>query len=268
MKKKFLLLIGIFHLGITYAQVGINTDTPEAMLHIKSGESTATTNALNIVNSDNTGIFTVRNDGYIITSGVHNAVSPLDLRDGIDNSIIGIGQSSQTAATANEGAIKYETKLLYCSDGTDWHQLASNPIKAYVIADVLNPVQQFSHNVESEISDWNLTTDLTNSFNTTTGEFTAPRSGIYTFSLVLTLSDDKITQFSSFNVYWRMFSSVIKCTSSFNTTSTKSLPVSVLCTGSFAMNTNEVLKASVLQTFGGNRSLKSGGYNNLTIIEN
>lgn len=42
MKKKILLLMGIFSIGFTYGQIGINTDEPKALFHIDASGNNST----------------------------------------------------------------------------------------------------------------------------------------------------------------------------------------------------------------------------------
>lgn len=91
MKKKFLLLIGIFHLGITYAQVGINTDNPQGILHIDPNADYNGTDATRnyddiIVTADGKlglGIISPSTLMHIKTAGTASTpVSGLRLEDG------------------------------------------------------------------------------------------------------------------------------------------------------------------------------------------
>lgn len=59
--KKIMTIIGVFGMIIVQAQVGINTDTPQATLDIKSDA----TKALKITNTSNTEMVTVMDDGNI-----------------------------------------------------------------------------------------------------------------------------------------------------------------------------------------------------------
>lgn len=68
MKKVLLLLIG----GLSYAQVGINTQNPTATFEIVSTDNTSSTKSLKISNSTLAEMFTVQNDGNI---GVNSPLS-------------------------------------------------------------------------------------------------------------------------------------------------------------------------------------------------
>lgn len=57
MKRKILLLMGIFSIGILCAQVGINTDSPQGVFHVHTNSST--TNDLVVTSDGNIGIGTL-----------------------------------------------------------------------------------------------------------------------------------------------------------------------------------------------------------------
>lgn len=59
--KKIMTIIGVFGMMVAQAQVGINTDTPQATLDIKSDA----TKALKITNTSNTEMVTVMDDGKV-----------------------------------------------------------------------------------------------------------------------------------------------------------------------------------------------------------
>ncbi|SZD73223.1 Uncharacterised protein [Candidatus Ornithobacterium hominis] len=62
MKKQLTILSLTFGISV-FAQVGINTDTPQATLEVVSKENSASTSALKIKNSDNDPLITVSNAG-------------------------------------------------------------------------------------------------------------------------------------------------------------------------------------------------------------
>ncbi|SHF53718.1 hypothetical protein [Dysgonomonas macrotermitis] len=267
MKKKILLLMGVFTIGICYAQVGINTQNPQAALDIHSIGSSASTKSLSIKNNTGTEIFSLRDDGRIITSGVASPSVLLDLRDGIDNAIVAVGESSQTGSTAQSGALKYDTsaRSLYLSDGITWNALASDYIKAFVVADIGSASQTFANNTTNSIVNWTTISDLTGCFNSSTGVFTAKRASLYSVSLNITLDDGAI------NAQTYLQSSLIasggqqiKCLTTFN--SGGSIPAGVQCSGNFNLALNEIVTTSLWHNLGVSKNIKIG-YSNLTIVE-
>ncbi|SHF16785.1 hypothetical protein [Dysgonomonas macrotermitis] len=267
MKKKILLLMGIFSIGISCAQVGINTLNPEAVLDIRSTGSTTSTKALIVKNNTGTEIFSVRDDGRIITAGVITPSVLLDLRDGTDNSIVAVGQSNQTGAIAGGGALKYDTsaKSLYLSDGINWNVLASDYIKAFVVADITNASQNFANNTTNTISNWTIVSDQTNSFNPLSGIFTAKRSSVYSVSLNITLDDGAVNARTQLQASIKASGGQeVKCITTFNTAGT--LPTGVQCSGNFNLALNETLSTSLWHNLGSTKNIKVE-YNNLTIVE-
>ncbi|SHF53787.1 hypothetical protein [Dysgonomonas macrotermitis] len=188
--RRFQFVIFLFSIIFTgYAQIGINTDSPTTLLDVVSSSATTTGKAFIITNSDNTETFQVRNDGYI-GIGVPNPLVKLDLRSAslAAENALGIGYTSQTAANAGAGAIRYNDteQTLEYSDGTDWLRLQANPDRAMVIAQ--NSSGQTAYPASgtalvTNIVNWTSIYDRTNSFNASTGYFTAPRDGIYSISV-------------------------------------------------------------------------------------
>lgn len=160
----------------TFAQIGINTESPTATLSVKS--VSATQPAIKSRNSDNTEMFKIVDNGYMSMGGASPVVK-LDLR-GSGNGEIGLGTTTLTAAAAKAGAIRYNSGIEY-SDGVNWVRLTTLPTKAFVAA--RNSTGPFCKGREStRLANWTTVIDATNSFNTTNGKFTAPRTGVYSIS--------------------------------------------------------------------------------------
>lgn len=170
------------------AQIGINTETPDAVLEVLSSTSASTGKAFVTSNSDNYETMQIRNDGYIGV-GASNPLVKLDLRaDNLSKeNAIGIGYTTLTAANAGAGAIRYDetSKTLQYSDGETWLTLQANPAKAMVIARNSSGQALTSVNgvASSRLTKWTKSYDKTGSFDAATGFFVAPRNGVYSASV-------------------------------------------------------------------------------------
>ncbi len=267
MKKSFFIIFSLLSIGICIAQVGINTKTPQAALDIQSKGNTVSTQALLVKSNSSVNVFDLRDNGIVLTSGVSSSPVLLDLRDGKNNSILAIGESNQTAAVAKKGAVKYDTntKSLYLSDNTSWKALASDYIKAFVVADITSATQSFANNTSNTIKNWVKVSDLTNSFNPTTGVFTAQRASVYSVSLNITLNDGTInakTQLQASLV--ASGGQQVKSITTFNAAS--GLSAGVQCSGNFQLALGETLSVVLWHNMGVAKQIKVG-YNNLTIVE-
>lgn len=92
MKKKILLLMGVFSLGLLNAQIGINTDNPQALFHVKG----------------TTSDFVISSDGYV-GSGTTSPAYMLDINTSGDvpirvNSGSGIKGGMVLSSDANGAA--------------------------------------------------------------------------------------------------------------------------------------------------------------------
>lgn len=128
------------------------------------------------------------------------------------------------------------------------------------------------------------TNDTTN-FNATTGVFTAPRTGIYVATFSYTTAAAAITAASQIRTeaIWQRYDNsgnynagnlleTIKCVNSYMSPRSGSVTqiAGVNCTAAFQMQAGQKLVASAWFSLGGNRALNNtstGGYNNLTIVE-
>ncbi|SHG08378.1 hypothetical protein [Dysgonomonas macrotermitis] len=266
MKKKILLLMGVFTFGILNAQVGINTQNPQATLAIVSEGNTSTSQALAVENVSGTEILSLRDHGHM-GLGVNNPMVRLDLRDGVNNSIMGIGNSSQTATAAKAGALKYDSgpQALYLSDGTNWNKLSANVIRTYVVADIINISQSFATNTSTTVMNWRELEDLLGTFSPTTGIFTAPRTGTYTISAIVTFDAGLVGANSYMQMELISPSATVKCQTTYYGAAT--FQTSVLCSGNFQLSAGETLKSAIYHNMGTAKSPKAG-YCNLSILEN
>jgi hypothetical protein len=266
MKKIAIAIISLFLVVSSHAQIGINTKTPQATLDIVSENNISNTQVLSVKNTSNTEIFSLRNQGYL-GLGVSNPNIRLDLRNGNNNSIIGIGTSKQTAISVQAGTLKYDiaSKALFFSDNNVWNKLSSNVIKTYVIANINNSNQTFLNNTSTTIQNWQVKEDLLNTFSSSTGEFIAPRTGTYTISVIATFNNGSVLQNSYMQLELISPTATVKCQSVYY--GSVSTEASVLCSGNFQLIAGQTLKAVIYHNLGINKTLKIG-YCNLSILEN
>ncbi len=212
----FILLLLIPTLSLK-AQIGVNTETPEVLLDIVSSTSTGT--VLMTSNSDDKETMQINNNGYI-GMGIANPLVKLDLRSTTlaKENALGIGYTSQTAAEAEAGAIRYNptSKTLEYSDGTVWIKLQANPDKAMVIAKNSSGqefVVRTTGNVASgAIENWTNVYDKTGNFNTSTGRFTATRDGVYSVSVTGVFPNTSLPEGSQYELSLSASSGVtLKC---------------------------------------------------------
>lgn len=180
------LLILCLPIGSVFAQAGptgIGTRNPQGSLHIDgakdnpiTGAPTATQAANDVIISKTTGFVGV---------GVLSPIVPLDMRSSDTENALGLGTTTMTASAAAAGAVRYDTSTgpaLDVSDNTSWKRVYVAPQKVVVVARKITG-QLIPRITATTITNWSEVQDLTNSFNPTTGEFTAPRNGTYTFLL-------------------------------------------------------------------------------------
>ena len=104
--------------------------------------------------------------------------------------LLGIGTASSTAAnTAGAGAVRYSTLSgggLEFSNGINWNTLQSNVQKANVYASRTNALTfDVFNNTSNSLNGFNINSGAGNVpsvWNSSTGVYTAPRTGLYTIS--------------------------------------------------------------------------------------
>ncbi|RDC56142.1 hypothetical protein DU508_11010 [Pedobacter chinensis] len=185
-KQLFTYLILSMFTGVTYAQTGVGTRNPQGKLHIDGAKDNPVTGVPTASQVANDVIVT--NDGFVGV-GVLAPKVKLDIRSAGTQNAIGIGTTTMTASAAAAGAVRYDVvnvsvgPKIQVSDGTSWNKIYLAPQKAVVVARKIVTSSIPSGGSGTIISNWQEVRDMSDSFDPTTGVFTAPRAGTYTFLL-------------------------------------------------------------------------------------
>lgn len=285
MKNPSILIKGIlislcFTISQSKAQVGINTSNPQAIFHVDGAKdnpssgvpsSTQMANDVTITSTGEIGIGTLTPATRVDTRSATNS----------DNSI-GIGETSQTAAIAGSGAVRYNPlnggKMQY-SDGVVWQDLISSPTKAVVVANLQagNFAVKIPYQVSTGIAGWTEVSDPTGNFTPGTGVFTAPRTGVYLVSFTYDFVRIPIVSgyFSEARYVVNGISTVKKCVKSYSNIS-KQAQVAGSCVAGVQLNKGDTLQPYIYQSvYNGNLSLRTDtssasneyGFVNLSILE-
>ncbi len=184
-----LLVVVLF--GSGYAQTGVGTRNPQGPLHVDGAKD----NAATITPGQAANDVIITNSGFVGV-GVLNPAVKLDMRSAGTENALGLGTTTMTAAAAEAGAVRYDVTSvpvgpkIEVSDGAVWSKVYVAPQKAVVVARKVSG--QNIGNSAAKITNWTEVRDMSNSFNPTTGEFTAPRAGTYTFLLTFNLAGREI----------------------------------------------------------------------------
>lgn len=281
--NKKLLLICYFLSTIiplfSKAQVGIGTKNPQGLFHIDASKNNSTTGfpSTNQQQDD----FVILNDGKI-GIGTLSPSTRLDLRNPNNtNNVIAIGYTDASASEAGAGAIRYydvSGGLLQVSDGITWSNLPSSPQKSFVAAHIEanNNTIQFS-STASDVTNWSEIKDFNNDFNANTGEFIAPRDGVYNVSFTYDFIQGSIIEGSRVEAQFIKNNStvLIKCLKTFGK-STRTAQAGGICNASVTLLKGEALKVRLAQSVSTSaRGLRSTtivtnpffGFNNISIVE-
>lgn len=221
--RLLVVLLVVVLSGSGYAQTGVGTRNPQGPLHVDGAKD----NAATITAAQAANDVIVTNSGFVGV-GVLNPAVKLDMRSsaGTENAL-GLGTTTMTAAAAEAGAVRYDVTnvpvgpKIEVSDGVVWSKVYVAPQKAVVVARKVSG--QNIGNSAAKITNWTELRDMSNSFDYTTGEFTAPRSGTYTFLL-------------TFNLVGVMINNASRVESQFYNETTNSILASVYKTFGHSMN--------------------------------
>lgn len=275
MKIKTFYKLLIFFLPFSiYGQTGVFTKDPMQTFHVDGAK-------------DNVGVppaaAQILNDVVVTADGrlgvgLLDPKTKVDVRSGDQKGIIGLGTSTQTAAVAGGGAIRYNTgNIIQYSDGVAWHDLPmSLPPKALVLANKSSALT-FTNNAITQVNGWSVLTDAQSNFTASSGTFTAPRSGFYIVSFNITLADANIAQNSRIETIIESNTTTnnIQTYRSVNSypawdVSTVSNIVGGNCTAIFNLSTGNTIQFKVFHNLGTNRSINtanSGTNNSISIYE-
>ncbi|WP_256038951.1 hypothetical protein [Chryseobacterium sp. EO14] len=256
---KYIILIGFLLFGKISAQnVGIGTSNPENVLHVDAKK-----NNPQIPSADASYYYddVVINENGFLGIGTKNPVTRVDVRSKGDNNAIAVGNTSQTAANAGAGAVRYNGTNLEYSDGTTWIVLPVVTPNAFVLAGKVSS-QSVNDNTTSTVVNWSENKDLTESFNPATGIFSANKDGRY----LVTFNFEFQTATLGTNAYVEAIITsnrtnnniqTFKCVSSYPGSSNSNISASGACTAFFNLKQNDTVNVQVKNVTGGNKIIAS-----------
>ncbi|MBB6370003.1 hypothetical protein [Chryseobacterium shigense] len=271
MKNLYKLLVFFLSFSVQ-AQTGVFTKDPMQPFHIDGAKDNTSIppSASQIIND-----VVVTSDGKLGV-GILNPKTKVDVRSGDPKSIIGLGTSTQTAAEAGGGAIRYGSgNIIQYSDGAAWHNLPMTlPPKALVLANKSSALT-LNNNATTLVNGWNVVTDSQSNFNGTT--FTAPRNGFYIVSFNITLADSNIAQNSRIETIIESNNATNNIQTYRSVNSYPAWDVSTVgnivggnCTAIFNLSAGNTIQFKVYHNFGSNRGINtanSGTNNSISIYE-
>ncbi|MFP3832745.1 hypothetical protein [Chryseobacterium sp. SIMBA_028] len=258
-KKLIPTLIICGSLGLN-AQVGINTSSPERVLHVDGQKNTSAS------------VLSTYYDDVVVTStgnmgvGTKSPKTRLDLRSPEKVNAMGVGGTSQTAAVAKSGALRYNsgTQDLSYSNGTSWVTLAHKAANDFVDAENFSG-QSFSNSTQATITGWTKKTDVNSSFNAGTGTFIASKTGVYVVSFTFSLASGGVANDSRYETLIQTNSTsastntVFKCVGSYPGNNTIGNRIAGNCSGIFNLIKGDNITVSLNQKLGNTKTLDADG---------
>ncbi|WP_223607847.1 complement C1q domain-containing protein [Chryseobacterium sp. OSA05B] len=273
--KKNLLSLALVMSSLMSAQIGINTSYPLGNLHIDGAKDNATSATPAQISND----LIITSTGFI-GAGVSNPVVKLDMRSSGLQNAVGLGSTTMTANAAGAGAVRYEPTQakIQVSDGNVWETTLILPTKAVVVARMTSPFS-VAYNSDVNITGWDEVRDLSNSFDPSTGIFTAPRAGVYTFLMTYNFvsgsvanSSEVTSQFYSPTtgaILARSYKTFARANEDAQVGGSAAITVSLNASQTVRPQLNQNITGSAVRALRVNAdwSNPDAGFNNLTIIE-
>ncbi|TWP27914.1 hypothetical protein ETU08_09335 [Apibacter muscae] len=271
-KKLFITHIFIIS-SILNAQigVGINTNSPEATLHIKMKENINYSNAISVRSLDQSLKFNLDGLG-LLKFGEENSPVPVDVRINSNSSVIKVGNTSLSAEEAQAGALRYkfESEIFECSNGEQWlvlnydtppdHLIAVNNFKKVLIP----------NNVYTKLTGWEV------KYESRVGDFindtyTVPVTGMYILSFSVFTNMIQQPSSSYFKGEWVKIEGgvetpIIQAKNNFLSSGVYMLGIS--CTGTVRLNEGDKIQARVIHNSGDGRYLRVDVNNNAVAERN
>lgn len=215
--KYLLLIIFIFLLAssikgqsTTVSRTGIGTRNPKGALHVDGGKDNdkAETSGISAEQASTNDFIITDNGGIGVGNDAPNSNVKVDIRSIIPydfsksnnnvNNAIGIGTTAMTASVAGEGAIRFNPNIdggvMEYSDGVQWVQLYKPVEKVNIVAQI-RTATSLAKEKEVPIPNWTVLQSSGSGsqyFQESTGIFTAPRKGVYSFIITLNMISGNI----------------------------------------------------------------------------
>jgi hypothetical protein len=186
---------------------------------------------------------------------------------------LGIGTTSATASSAGAGAVRYSTESaggIEFSNGSAWNRLQSAAVKSTVIASKSgNTTETFNHTTVTNVTNWSEILDVNSNFDPSTGIFTAPRAGNYSFNFSYKFRAGNIDANSKIEAFMTCSNTakLRKTATAFPASGTNAEPGAQI---SFVVNLaeGETLRPSLWHSLGSTKLLLGDDdFNNLSIVE-
>lgn len=187
-KKMIIVILGGMHgfFSPVDAQTGIGTSNPQGILHVDGAQDNAAAGMPTVTQAAND--FIINKTTGFLGLGVLAPRVKLDMRSAGPENALGLNTTTMSAASAGAGAVRYDVinapvgAKIEVSDGSVWSKAYVAPQKAVVVARKITS-QSITQGSATNIGNWNVVRDMSNSFDANFGVFTAPRDGTYTFLL-------------------------------------------------------------------------------------